>query len=281
MSQQKQPYIPFYPGDWKKDAGVQALEFFDRHVWFEMLMLMHDSDQRGYLVLNGRPMSDEAIARLLGLDKQIFSKALSNIKANGVCSVRESDQAIYSRSMVRRAELSSKRAISGKSGGNPKLLKQTPSKPPTKTTANPQPNSDNESENANANEDPIEILKKSHPELTEALEYDDPFPFAPPFDTPNIRKLAPMARAKIGQQGRNFTSSDFEAACMACKTPEGLETALLKTCWLSKPYNIQIEAVFSGGDARASPRKSQAELNQDVSIDAMATVLSEARANEN
>ncbi len=254
-AQQKQPYIPFYPGDWKKDAGVQALDFFDRHVWFEMLMLMHDSDQRGYLVLNGRPISEDALARLLGLDKQILSKSLSNIKANGVYSVRESDGAIYSRSMVRRADVSVKRAISGKSGGNPSLLKQNASKTQSKTEANPQPNSDNESDNANDNEDEILNLEKSHPELTSALEYDDPFPFKAPFDTPNIQKLAPMARVKLEQQGRHFTSSDFEVACMACKTAKGLEAALLKTCWLSKPFNIQIEAAHAGSGARGDPPK--------------------------
>ena len=43
----KLPALQFYPGDWRKDLGVQSLSFHDRGVWFEMLMLMHDSENRG------------------------------------------------------------------------------------------------------------------------------------------------------------------------------------------------------------------------------------------
>ena len=49
----KLPAMQFYPGDWRKDIGVQSLSFHDRGVWFEMLMLMHGSERRGVLVLNG------------------------------------------------------------------------------------------------------------------------------------------------------------------------------------------------------------------------------------
>lgn len=115
--------MPFYHGDWKKDLGVQALNFHDRHVWFEMLMLMHESEQRGLLILNGKPMSHETIARLINLDKQIFEKSLTSIIENGVCSVRE-DGTIFSRKMIRDEEISAKRSISGLKGGNPNLLNQ-------------------------------------------------------------------------------------------------------------------------------------------------------------
>lgn len=123
----KQPYMPFYPGDWKKDAGVQLLSFFERHVWFEMLLLMHDSEERGILVVNGHPMTEEEIAMLINLDNQIFISALEQIKKRGVCGIRD-DGAIFSRSMVRRAQMSQVRTEAGKMGGNPILLNQKTSR---------------------------------------------------------------------------------------------------------------------------------------------------------
>jgi len=121
--QKKLPYMPFYIGDWKKDAGVQLLSLHDRMVWFEMLILMHDMVERGVLRINGVALSNDQIAKLLNLDKQIFEHALKQIENLNVCS-RDTDGAIYSRAMVKRYEVSVKRSISGSQGGNPILLNQ-------------------------------------------------------------------------------------------------------------------------------------------------------------
>ena len=59
----KCPSLQWYPGDWRKDPGVQALDYESRGVWFEILMLMFESSTRGKLMLNGNPMPDEALAR--------------------------------------------------------------------------------------------------------------------------------------------------------------------------------------------------------------------------
>ena len=54
MARHNLPALQFYGGDWRKDPGIQALNYFDRGVWFEMLLMMHESEDRGKLVLNGR-----------------------------------------------------------------------------------------------------------------------------------------------------------------------------------------------------------------------------------
>ena len=82
----KLPAIQFYPGDWRKDPGVQALSFHDRGVWFEILLLMHESDERGKLILNGKPMPKEALGRLLGLDNQNLTNTLTKLLEYGVAS---------------------------------------------------------------------------------------------------------------------------------------------------------------------------------------------------
>lgn len=58
----KLPAFQFYPGDWRKDPGVQSLSFHDRGVWHEMLCLMHESEERGKLTLNGSGREEQRCA---------------------------------------------------------------------------------------------------------------------------------------------------------------------------------------------------------------------------
>ena len=138
----KLPAIQFYPGDWRKDPGVQSLSFHDRGVWFEILLLMHESDARGKLILNGKPMPTEALGRLLGLDNQILTTTLTKLLEYGVASKCEESGVISCRRMVRDEELRQVRKTCGKLGGNPKLVNQ---KPTTVVNQNPTPSSSSSS----------------------------------------------------------------------------------------------------------------------------------------
>lgn len=127
----KMPAFQFYPSDWRSDNGVQALGFFERGVWFEMLCLMHESEQRGRLLLNGNPMPEDALARLLGLDNQILTNTISKLLDYGVAS-RDQEGALISRRMIRDEYIRQIRKEEGKKGGNPNLVNQKSTKPPTK-----------------------------------------------------------------------------------------------------------------------------------------------------
>lgn len=120
----KLPAIQFYPGDWRKDVGVQSLTFHDRGVWFEILMLMHESERRGVLTLNGSKMPESALARLLGLDKQILTTTLSELLTSGVASLDPDTGALMCRRMVRDEHIRNVRVAAGKLGGNPNLVNQ-------------------------------------------------------------------------------------------------------------------------------------------------------------
>lgn len=120
----KMPAMQFYPADWRKDLAVQALGYHDRGVWFEMLCLMHESSERGVLLLNGTAMLEDMIARLLGLDNQIFKQTLTTLLTYGVAKRRQADNAIFSKRMVDDEKLCQIRREAGKLGGNPALLKQ-------------------------------------------------------------------------------------------------------------------------------------------------------------
>lgn len=115
----KLPALQFYPGDWKKDMGVQSLSFHDRAVWFEMLLLMHESEERGRLVLNGRAMPTPILARILGIEISTLESALKAILDYGVAG--EDEGVIFCRRMVRDEEKRTSQSSAGKLGGNPAL----------------------------------------------------------------------------------------------------------------------------------------------------------------
>jgi hypothetical protein len=127
----KLPAIQFYPGDWHKDQGVQALDLLQRGAWFELLLMMHDSDERGVLLVNGQPMPDAVIARRLGLDNQSANQILTTLLTYGVASRRDTDGALFCRRMVKDENLRQVRTAAGKKGGNPLLLNQSSNQNPT------------------------------------------------------------------------------------------------------------------------------------------------------
>jgi hypothetical protein len=121
----KLPSFQFYPADWRKDPGVQSLTFHQRGVWFEMICLMHESPRRGVLLMpNGNPMTDDALGRVLGLDKQNLTTTLTAILECGVADREPETEALFNRRMIRDEELRQTRAKCGKLGGNPLLLNQ-------------------------------------------------------------------------------------------------------------------------------------------------------------
>lgn len=139
----KLPAFQFYPSDWRKDPAVQSLSYHDRGVWFEILCLMHESEQRGKLLLNGRKMPDDALARLLGLERQAVLKTLHRLLDAGVASRCPDSGALMNRRMVKDEELRKIRRKCGKMGGNPNLLNQN-GYPNSNQRVNQTPNQMNE-----------------------------------------------------------------------------------------------------------------------------------------
>lgn len=125
---EKLPAIQWYPGDWKKDAGVQSLDYYDRGVWWEILQIMHCSPRRGVLVWpTGEAMDDDSIAQLLGIDPEKWKQVRSRLLSRGVASVEQETGALYNRRMLRDEGLRQAKADAGRKGGQAKG-KQTPSK---------------------------------------------------------------------------------------------------------------------------------------------------------
>src|SRR6266702_3752884 len=151
MSKDKKlPAMQFYPGDWRKDLGVQSLNFHDRGVWHEMLMILHDSERRGVFVLNGRTMTDEEIARSIGGDIHVVIQTITTLLTSGVASREPDTGALFSRRIVRDEQIRKIRSENGRTGGNPNLMRNLDNqvdkpKPTTRDNRKPTPSSSSSS----------------------------------------------------------------------------------------------------------------------------------------
>lgn len=119
----KLPAFQFYPGDWRKDPGIQALSFEERGIWVEILCLMHESSPRGKLLLSGKPYPIDRLARALCLSPEVMGKVISDLITLGVAGVCPETGALICKRMIRDDEIIKKRAASGKLGGNPAFKK--------------------------------------------------------------------------------------------------------------------------------------------------------------
>ena len=114
------PAMPFYWGDWFKSMDVQSLPRDIKCVWFEMLGRMWESNERGYLTINDKPMTDFAKASALGFGEDLlkYLDYEKKIEEAGLFSRRKSDGAIFSIKILKLVEIRLKRQESGRIGGS-------------------------------------------------------------------------------------------------------------------------------------------------------------------
>lgn len=126
MVGKKLPAFQFYPGDWRKDPGVQSLSFEERGVWIELLCLMHESEEPGKLLAGGQPIPMDRLARLLGLSASYLEVIITSLITLNVAGRCEKTGALINRRMVRDREVSQVRSKSGVKGGNPNFVRGQP-----------------------------------------------------------------------------------------------------------------------------------------------------------
>lgn len=118
----------FYAPDWRSDPELAMCSEGARLLWFEMLLLMNESKQRGFLLVSGKKPSPQQIAMLTRTSVEHVEDRLSELSNNGVYST-DRRGFIYSRKMVREEKKRRIARENGKKGGNPKLCEQTEKTP--------------------------------------------------------------------------------------------------------------------------------------------------------
>jgi hypothetical protein len=122
-----------------KDPELRSCTAGARGLWVDMMCLMFESSQRGYLLINGKSPTETQIGRMAGCDTGEVSSYLKELENAGVFS-RNGIGVIYSRRIVRDAEISAVRKKAGRLGGNPNLLNQNASKTQAKRKQNTKQN---------------------------------------------------------------------------------------------------------------------------------------------
>ncbi|MCP4615986.1 MAG: hypothetical protein GY844_06080 [Bradyrhizobium sp.] len=119
----KRPAFQFYPADWRKDPALSICSLSARGLWIEMMCIAHESEEYGVLIVAGKPMTAQHIARSVGESVPVVNRLLSELEEAGVFS-RDDRGCIFSRRMRKDEHIRDVRAAAGRLGGNPNLLKQ-------------------------------------------------------------------------------------------------------------------------------------------------------------
>ena len=130
----KLPAIQFYPGDWLRD-NVAGCSLAAQGLWLRMMLVAHDSDSYGKLSVSGRALLPAEIARRCGCSVDEFGLLFKELESAGVPS-RDANGVIFSRRMIRDAEIRAARVMAGSKGGS-------------KTQANIKQNTEGEAEDEN------------------------------------------------------------------------------------------------------------------------------------
>lgn len=100
MASAKNPWMKFFPADWRADPQLRLCGLAARGLWAEMLCLMHTAEPYGHLVINGRPLSDAQLAGLCGVPVADVAPLLRELEDAGVFS-RTDDGILFCRRMIR------------------------------------------------------------------------------------------------------------------------------------------------------------------------------------
>ncbi len=119
----KRPSFQFYPGDWLNDASLRMVSVGARGLWIEMICIMHQGSEYGFLKVNDKVIHITNLSRMCGATLEETEGWLNELNDAGVYSV-DGNGCIYSRRMIRDEIVRQSRAAGGIKGGNPSLLKK-------------------------------------------------------------------------------------------------------------------------------------------------------------
>lgn len=115
----KSPGFWFFTGDWLKDPELRFCSIFARGLLVDLLCYMFEAKEQGYLVWpDGTARTDREIAEAIsGGEMSEKLAAIAELEKKGVLS-RDFRGALFSRRLVRLAEISQTRQQVGSKGGS-------------------------------------------------------------------------------------------------------------------------------------------------------------------
>lgn len=160
----KQPYIPFYIGDYIRDTRMLPLNV--RGAWVDIILQSWDNDGEVIGTM-------EDIARLISCSTEEAILVIQKLKQKLIFDWEDlphGEIKIICRRVKKMKQISETRKLAGIQGGNPNLLKQNKKRGKPKVKQNPEYDNEYDNESTNDNKDDIEKKKTEKAIL--------------PFDTP-------------------------------------------------------------------------------------------------
>jgi hypothetical protein len=139
------PHTRFFWKDWEYDPALRLCSLAAQGLWMRLLCIAARANPVGYLVIDGRPCTDDDIARLAGEPVDTVRALLDELERNCVFS-RTRKGIIYNRRMTRDAKRSAANRENGQKGGAVTAEKQKDffrssrrhtERPPKQTTERP------------------------------------------------------------------------------------------------------------------------------------------------
>ncbi|MCA3268483.1 MAG: hypothetical protein ING19_20760 [Azospirillum sp.] len=137
----RQPWMKFFPSDWRADPALRMCSFAARGLWVDLMTLMHEAEPYGHLLVSGKSPTARQLSGLLGGGLKEIEALLAELEEAGVFS-KTDEGVIYSRRMTRDHARAQKDKANGKGGGNPRLkgAVKGSDNPPLNPGVNPQAN---------------------------------------------------------------------------------------------------------------------------------------------
>jgi len=120
MRKSKKESFAFYPEDWMSDSRLRLCSAGAKGLWIDILCLMYLSSERGYLVIEDTILDEQMLQKTLGYDAKEFDNYFTELKRYNIIK-KDDKNRYFCKTMVNAQQLSEKRSISGKLGGNPNL----------------------------------------------------------------------------------------------------------------------------------------------------------------
>lgn len=141
MTDKKDPWMKFYPSDWRGDPRLRMCSIGARGLWMEMMCIMHEAVPYGHLVVGDVPVTNRQLASLAGISQPECLKFMAELGSAGVYSRQEGTGIIYSRRMVRdhakseegRRHIRKRWPDEGGSSGKPPEPTSPPSRDPNRS----------------------------------------------------------------------------------------------------------------------------------------------------
>ena len=120
LNTRRQPWMKFYPADWRADPALRMCSFAARGLWVDLMTLMHEAEPYGHLLVSGKAPNARQLSGLLGGSAKEIEGLIGELEEAGVFSKTEGG-IVFSRRMTRDHAKAQTDKANGRKGGNPSV----------------------------------------------------------------------------------------------------------------------------------------------------------------